>query len=63
MTDAELTARERVQIAMRLETPDRVPVFCQLAIGHYFLVSEQTPFDIWFRSEGFADALVELQRR
>jgi hypothetical protein len=22
---------------MRLEMPDRVPVFCQLALGHYFL--------------------------
>ncbi|MDP2955850.1 MAG: uroporphyrinogen decarboxylase family protein [Longimicrobiales bacterium] len=58
-----MTSRERVRVAMELGVPDRVPVFCQLAIGHYFLNASPSPFDIWFRSEGFADALVELQRR
>lgn len=58
-----MNGRERVQIAMRLGIPDRVPVFCQLAIGHYFLHATPSPLDIWFRSESFADALVELQRR
>ena len=58
-----MTGRERVQTAMQLGTPDRVPVFCQLSTGHYFLHSGLKPFDIWFRSEGFADALVNLQRR
>jgi hypothetical protein len=58
-----MNGRERVRIAMQLGTPDRVPVFCQLAIGHYFLNAARSPIDIWFRSEGFAEALVELQRR
>ena len=43
--------------------PDRVPVFCQLAIGHYFLQSGLAPFDVWYRSEAFADALLCLARR
>jgi hypothetical protein len=58
-----MTSRERVRMAMDLAEPDRVPVFCQLSIGHYFLNASPSPFDIWFRSEGFAEALVELQRR
>ncbi len=58
-----MNSRERVGIAMQLGTPDRVPVFCQLAIGHYFLQASSPPVDIWFRSEAFADALVELQRQ
>jgi hypothetical protein len=58
-----MTSRERVRVAMELAEPDRVPVFCQLSIGHYFLNTSLSPFDIWFRSEGFAEALVELQRR
>ncbi len=58
-----MTSKERVGIAMNLGVPDRVPVFCQLAIGHYFLHAERSPIDIWYRSDGFADALVELQRR
>lgn len=58
-----MTSRERVRKAMELAEPDRVPVFCQLAMGHYFLHAGGSPFHIWLRSEGFAEALVELQRR
>jgi hypothetical protein len=43
--------------------PDHVPVFCQLALGHYFLNSGLSPFDVWYRSEGFAEALLRLARR
>jgi hypothetical protein len=42
---------------------DRVPVFCQLALGHYFLNTSIPPHRIWCSSEGFAEALVALQRR
>lgn len=58
-----MNSRERVRIAMNLGEPDRVPVFCQLAIGHYFLNAGDSPIDIWYRSDAFADALVQLQRR
>ncbi|MGD2217572.1 MAG: uroporphyrinogen decarboxylase family protein [Gemmatimonadales bacterium] len=58
-----MNSRERVAIAMDLAEPDRVPVFCQLAIGHYFLNAGAAATDIWFRSDSFAEALVELQRR
>lgn len=57
-----MTGKARVQIAMELGVPDRVPIFCQLAIGHYFLHSGIAPLDVWFRSEGIAAALVALQR-
>jgi len=48
---------------MNHETPDRVPVMCQLALGHYFLHCDFEPSEIWFDSEAFAATLVELQRR
>lgn len=48
---------------MTLKMPDRVPVMCQLAIGHYFLHSGVKPIDIWYSSEGFAESLVRLQRK
>lgn len=50
-------------LAMRHQLPDRVPVMCQLALGHYFLNTGLPPHRIWFTSEGFAEALVKLQRR
>jgi hypothetical protein len=48
---------------MKHQPVDRVPVMCQLSIGHYLLNTEISPSELWFTSEGFAAALIELQRR
>lgn len=48
---------------MAHELPDRVPVMCQLALGHYFLRSSFEPVDIWFDSETFVKALEQLRER
>jgi uroporphyrinogen-III decarboxylase len=63
-----MTGRERIARTAHHELPDRVPVMCQLSLGHYFLnvkPSGDLPacLEIWYTSEGFARALVELQRR
>ena len=58
-----MTSGERVQVAMQLGTPDRVPVFCQLALGHYFLHAGLDAIEIWHSSEAFGEALITLQRR
>lgn len=58
-----MNARERMALAMNHQLPDRVPVMCQLALGHYFLNTDIEPHRIWFTSEGFADALIRLQKR
>jgi uroporphyrinogen-III decarboxylase len=58
-----MTGRERMAAAMRLEKPDRTPVMCQLAIGHYFLNTAVPREEIWFSAEGFAEALATLARR
>jgi uroporphyrinogen-III decarboxylase len=58
-----MTSRERVAAAMRHEPVDRVPVMCQLALGHFFLHGDSKPADVWFDSEVFAQTLVDFQRR
>lgn len=58
-----MNSRQRLDIAMHLGTPDRVPVMCQLALGHYFLNSGLDPIEVWHSSEGFGEALLLLQRR
>jgi uroporphyrinogen-III decarboxylase len=58
-----MNSRERMAIAMGKKTPDRVPVMCQLSLGHYFLNTDQSYVDIWHDSESFAQALVQLQQR
>jgi hypothetical protein len=48
---------------MRHEIPDRVPVMCQLSLGHYFLHSRERPSDIWFDTETLIEIFAEFQRR
>jgi hypothetical protein len=48
---------------MRLQVPDRVPVMCQLALGHYFLNCGIPGIDIWHSTAGFGEALIQLQQR
>lgn len=58
-----MNSRERMDAAMRLRQPDRVPVMCQLSLGHYFLHAGIDPVEIWHSTEGFAEALLRLQQR
>jgi hypothetical protein len=61
-----MTSRERMDAAMRPGRgllPDRVPVMCQLSLGHYFLQAGLDPVDIWHDTRAFGEALVLLQRR
>jgi hypothetical protein len=58
-----MTGRERIALTMRHKEPDRVPVMCQLSIGHYNLNGGYKPHEIWYETEAFADATVKLARR
>jgi hypothetical protein len=58
-----MNSRERMDVAMRLGVADRVPVMCQLALGHYFLHSGLDAIEIWHDTHAFAEALVRLQQR
>jgi hypothetical protein len=59
----EVSSRDRMAVAMRLGEADRVPVMCQLALGHYFLNAGLDAVDIWHGTPEFGEALVRLQRR
>lgn len=63
-----MNSKERMWRAMQRDPdqlPDRVPVMCQLTIGHYFISmrEEWQPYEIWFTSEAFADSLITLCQR
>jgi hypothetical protein len=61
-----MTPRERMDRAMRPrdgQLPDRVPVMCQLSLGHYFLHAGASAADIWHDSAAFGDALLTLRQR
>jgi Uroporphyrinogen decarboxylase (URO-D) len=58
-----MNGKERIAHTMRHQIPDRVPVMCQLSIGHYNLNGGYRPHEIWYETEAFADACVKLARR
>lgn len=58
-----MTGKERIALTMRHREPDRVPVMCQLSIGHYNLNGGYKPHEIWYETEAFADDCVKLARR
>ena len=58
-----MNSKERISAVINHEIPDRVPVMCQLALGHYFLNCNSRPSDIWFDSEILARVLVELMQK
>jgi len=58
-----VNGRERMDVAMRLGVADRVPVMCQLALGHYFLNAGLDAIEVWHDGDAFAEALIRLQRR
>ncbi|NQU54757.1 MAG: hypothetical protein HQ522_19720, partial [Bacteroidetes bacterium] len=59
--ETTLTSKQRIFAAINHKSADRIPVMCQLALGHYFINTKYTPADIWFDSKIFAKALVTLQ--
>lgn len=56
-----MTPRERIQTAMELSEPDRVPFMCQLSIGHMLLQLGGSPAEFWHDPRVFADGLVRLR--
>lgn len=58
-----MIGRERELLSMQHREPDRVPVQCQLSMGHFMLNTPYEPHELWYETEAFADALVTLARR
>ena len=49
--------------AMKLEVPDRVPVMCQMSIGHMLLQTGLRPSEFWHSADCFAEGLVRMRER
>ncbi len=58
-----MTPKERVKRAMELGIPDRVPLMCQLSIGHFLQQLDVSPAEFWYDAATFADGLVEMRSR
>ena len=59
----EFTSKQRINAAMNLEKPDRVPLMCQFSIGSMMQQLKPNPVEFWYDKNVFADGLVELCRK
>ena len=57
------TSKQRINAAMNLEKPDRVPLMCQFSIGSMMQQLQPNPVEFWYDKNVFADGLVELCRK
>ncbi|MCX6561589.1 MAG: hypothetical protein NTZ26_13875 [Candidatus Aminicenantes bacterium] len=57
------TPRERMRIAMAGGRPARVPVMCQMSIGHMLIQGGVRPEELWFDEDAFIETLRSLRAR
>jgi uroporphyrinogen-III decarboxylase len=58
-----MTSKDRMAAAMAGSRPDRVPVMCQVSIGHMLVASGVPPPELWHDAAVFAEALLTLRER
>jgi hypothetical protein len=56
-----MTPKERMAAAMAGSVPDRVPVMCQMSVGHMLLQTGIPPSEFWHSAAAFAEGLLELR--
>ncbi len=60
MLPDSMNGKERINAAMTHGPVDRVPVFCQLSLGHYLINTGIDSEDLWLEPEAFGYALITL---
>src|SRR5450759_2825732 len=56
----QLTSKQRINCAMNLQKPDRVPLMCQFSIGSMMHQLNPNPVEFWYDKNTFADGLITL---
>lgn len=55
------TPRERIRQAMDLGQPSRIPLMCQLSIGHMLLQLDVSPLEFWHDPDVYSEGLCRLR--
>lgn len=58
---APAAPREIMRLAMSGGRPDRIPVMCQMSVGHMLLQTRARPEELWLEEDCFAAALRSLR--
>ncbi len=57
-----MNSKIRVKCAMSGTKPDRIPVMCQLSLGHIYKNAGIGPVDFWYTSKGLAEGYIQWLR-
>ena len=60
---AGMNSKERMRLTMKGEKPDRIPLMCQLALGHIYKNAGIAPVDYWYDSKGLAEGFITMAER
>jgi len=58
-----MTPKERMAAAMTGSLPDRVPVMCQMSVGHMLAASGVRPSQLWHDAATYVEVLLALRQR
>jgi uroporphyrinogen-III decarboxylase len=58
-----MTGKQRLARATSLQRPDRVPVMCQMSMGHIYLKTGLSPLEVWHDPQVYAQALSDMRGR
>jgi uroporphyrinogen-III decarboxylase len=58
-----MTGKQRLARATSLQRPDRVPVMCQMSMGHIYLKTGLSPLEVWHDPQVYARALSVMRER
>ena len=58
-----MKSKERMRAAMDLQPVDKIPVMCQMSVGHMLLQLGVSPTEYWFDKDIFANGLVKLREQ
>lgn len=56
----QLTSKQRINAAMNMQRPDRVPLMCQFSIGCMMIQLKPNPVEFWYDKNVFANGLVKM---
>ena len=56
-----MNSKERMKAAMNLKPVDKIPVMCQMSIGHMLIQTGFPPCEFWFDKDIFASGLIKLR--
>ncbi len=58
-----MTPKERMNAAMNLQPVDKTPVMCQMSMGHMLQQLDESPIELWFDKDVFANSLIRLREQ